>query len=120
MKRVDAPAECCVERDDDLRQREDRVCASMWVGAVRGRSLDRDLDGIEGGIDRSLVQRHLSPWQLWMYVGGEHRSRAKLAERLLGDHLSARRVGLLARLEDGEQRRGQALSQRMGGPCQGD
>ena len=38
--RVDAAPHLGVERDDDLRDREDRVAPMMRVGAVRGLALD--------------------------------------------------------------------------------
>ena len=70
-ERVDPPAGLRVQRDDDLRDREDRVAPVVRVGAVRRLALDDDLDRVARRVDGAGVERDRSPRQLRVDVRRE-------------------------------------------------
>ncbi len=119
-QRVDAPARGGMQGEHRLAERQHRVAATVRVGAVRRLAPDLDLDRVARGVHRPLVDRHRAPSHLRMNVRRDDGARPQPRERLLGDHLRAGGVGLLARLEDREQRRRQLLAERRGGPHQRD
>ena len=120
MHRIDAPPELRVQRHDELGDREDRVASAVRIGAVRGLALDDDLERVTRCVDRAAIQRHGPPRQFGMHVCGDDRCRRERGELVAGELLGAGRVGLLARLEHGQQRRRQLLADGMCGAAQRD
>ena len=112
-QRVDPASGARVQRDDGLRQGQDRVATAVRVGAVGGLAVDRDLERVTGRVDDAGVQRDAAPSRLRVHVrrdDGDRRLRRELAAREL---LRAGGIGLLARLQDREQRGRQRRLQRV-------
>jgi hypothetical protein len=100
-----------VHRGDDLGEREHRVAAAVRVGAVRRLALYRDREGVAGGVHGAVVERRAAPRKLGVHVRGDDGAGCERGELAAGEHLGARGVGLLARLERGQQRHGQRVAE---------
>lgn len=118
VQRVDPPGDLRVQRGHHLCEREHRIAAPVWIGAVGGLPLDRDLHRVARRVHRPAIKRHLSPWQLRVHVRREHRHRCERGELCPRQLLCARRVGLLAGLKHGQQPRRQLLAEGVCGPRQ--
>ncbi len=120
MQWFDPPTHLGVKGYYHLGERQDRITPVMGIGAVGGLSLEGDLNGVIGGIHHPRIEGHRSPGQLGLNVGSHHCHRCQLRELAPEQFLGARRVGLLARLEDGEQGGGECLPQLVGSPGDGE
>ena len=85
----------------------------MRIGAVRRLPVHRYLDRVAGRVDRAGVQRDAAPGNVGMDVGGHDRGRGQRRQLTVGELLRSGGIGLLAGLEDRQQRRRKLVGERM-------